>query len=103
MKDQENVSSLVASRIDQKWDLSFSHCSFFTDELKNGILSLRCYGFADDFKVPGWNQEAFDSDLTAIDDWCNQNSMIVNVRKFALVNFKGIMSCSIQGNNFPVL
>ena len=62
-------------------------------------MSSHCDRFADDFKVLASNQKELVSDLTAIDDWCDQNSMRVNISKFAVVNIRGIMSGSRQGKH----
>ena len=55
------------------------------------------FGFADVFKVLASSQEELDSDLTAVADWCNQNSMRVNMSKYALVTLRESISGSVQG------
>ena len=66
----------------------------FINDLPNCTNYSLCYGYCDDLKLLSTTPEGMQEDVKNLENWCSENSMILNNKKCKLLNVKG--SCQIQ-------
>ena len=66
----------------------------FINDLPNCTNYSLCYGYCDDLKLLSTTPEGMQEDVKNLENWCSDNSMILNNKKCKLLNVKG--SCQIQ-------
>ena len=66
----------------------------FINDLPNCTNYSLCYGYCDDLKILSTTPEGMQEDVKNLENWCSENSMILNNKKCKLLNVKG--SCQIQ-------
>ena len=66
----------------------------FINDLPNCTNYSLCHGYCDDLKLLSTTPKGMQEDVKNLENWCSENSMILNNKKCKLLNVTG--SCQIQ-------